>query len=326
MKEKWKQLIAALLLGLAAPQLMLGIGGAVPEPEKTEPSHVMTQPPSEPVPLREQTVMVLFSDGDIREMTLERYVLGVVMAEMPAEFELEALKAQAVVARSYALRRAILEDRHPGGAVCTDSGCCQAYMTEEEYLQSYGKETDIDKIALAVEQTRDTVLLFDGQVAEATYFSCSGGRTEDAAAVWGEEIAYLQAVDSPGEERASNYKAVVSFTPEEFSQLLGRDLQGSPDSWFGQTYRTEGGGVALTFIGGIGYAGTVLREKLGLNSTAFDITLESTLIAVTTRGKGHRVGMSQYGADAMALSGSDYSSILSHYYPGTRIDKIPALG
>ncbi len=325
MDRKWKELLAALVMGLIAPQLMLGIGGVGAQSQQMPletPTQIQTQPP-----VTEETMIpVLYPDGSVVPMCLEEYVLGVVLAEMPAEFAQEALKAQAVVSRSYALRRYILSDRHPQGAVCTDSGCCQAYMTQETYLNKYGTEKDIEKIRLAVKSTRQTVLFYEGQIAETTYFSCSGGRTEDAVAVWGEEIAYLQAVDSPGEDKAATYTASVTFTPERFAAALGRSLQGSPDTWLGQTYYTDGGGVALMFIGGIGYAGTVLREKLGLNSTAFSVSVEAEKITVTTRGKGHRVGMSQYGADAMALTGSSWEEILSHYYPGTIIDKMPPLG
>ncbi len=326
MKKQWKELLVALLLGLLAPRLMLGIGSkgaAQPTQQSTQPP---TQAQTETAPPAQQLITVLTADGSLLQMPLEEYVLGVVLAEMPAEFEKEALKAQAVVARTYALRRAILRDRHPDGAVCTSSACCQAHLTRQAYLDTYGDEADIDKISQAVVDTHGLVLHYQNELAEATYFSCSGGRTEDAAAVWGEDIPYLQAVDSPGEEHAENHTATLFFTADRFQQLLGRALQGSPENWLGQMQYTTGGGVSLAFIGGIGYGGTLLREKLGLNSTAFTLRAEDGGIAVTTRGKGHRVGMSQYGADAMALSGSSYSQILSHYYPGTRIDKMPPLG
>ena len=322
-----KQLASALALGMLMPQVMLNIASlgnssqTVPE-QTLGPTETVTQPPAEKV-----TYLPVLTDGAVvRVMALEEYILGVVLAEMPASFETEALKAQAVVARTYALRRLTLGDRHGAVAICTDSACCQAYISEADYLKTMGDQVDIDKIRLAVSETAGQVLTFGGELAEATYFSCSGGRTEDAQAVWGEAISYLQAVDSPGEENAENYSAAIYFTAAEFSAALGRTLEGSPESWFGKASYTDGGGVATMFVGGISYSGTELRQKLGLNSTAFAVTADSSGITVTTRGKGHRVGMSQYGADAMAMAGSTYAEILAHYYPGTVIDNFSEMG
>lgn len=322
-----KQLASALALGMLMPQVMLNIASlgnssqTVPE-QTLGPTETVTQPPAEKI-----TYLPVLTDGAVvRVMALEEYIQGVVLAEMPASFETEALKAQAVVARTYALRRLTLGDRHGAVAICTDSACCQAYISEADYLKTMGDQTDIDKIRLAVSETAGQVLTFDGALAEATYFSCSGGRTEDAQAVWGEAISYLQAVDSPGEESAEHYSGSVRFTAAQFADALGRALEGSPESWFGKVSYTDGGGVAAMFIGGISYPGTQLRQLLNLNSTAFTVSPDSTGVTVTTRGKGHRVGMSQYGADAMAVTGSTCGEILAHYYPGTRIDKIDVLG
>ena len=251
-------------------------------------------------------------------MELEEYVLGVVLAEMPASFEIDALKAQAVVARTYTLRRMKLQDKHTGAAICTNSDCCQAYVSKADYLEKLGNRADVAKVFRAVLDTAGKVLTYQGQLAEATYFSSSGGRTEDAAAVWGTEIAYLQAVDSPGEKVSEDSK---NFTAKEFCTALGRNLEGNPDHWLGKVTYTDGGGVDMMFIGGISYSGTKLRQLLGLKSTAFEIQAENDGITVITRGFGHRVGMSQYGAEAMAVAGSSYQEILFHYYPGTEIDK-----
>ena len=320
MNREWKQVLAAMILGVILPALMLSVGGAGQTVQLPDPTEAPTVQPTE----GRQTVYipVQMDGGTVRIMELEEYTLGVVLAEMPASFEMEALKAQAVVARTYALRRLELEDRHGAFAICTDSTCCQAYISEEAYLQDLGNAPDIAKASQAVQETAGQVLTYGGELAEATYFSCSGGRTEDAAAVWGEDIAYLQAVDSPGEENAESYSGTVHFTAEEFCAALGRELEGSPDSWLGKVSYTDGNGVDMMFVGGISYPGIQLRQLLGLNSTAFTMTAENGGITVTTRGKGHRVGMSQYGADAMAVSGSSCEEILSHYYPGTEIDKM----
>ena len=328
MDKQWQQILAAFLLGLVLPGLItrLGVGAADPLPQIQLQTPETAAPATEP---REDTpyqIPVMDMDGTVYEMELETYLVGVVLAEMPASFELEALKAQAVVARTYALRRVAEGVRHPNGAVCTDPGCCQAYISPEEYQNSWGTLADVLKISQAVEDTKGQVLAYNGQLAEATYFSCSGGRTEDAAAVWGTDIPYLQAVDSPGEEQATVYRATVSFTPAEFAGALGRTLSGSPKDWLGVVTYTEGGGVATMVVAGISYTGVRLRQLLGLNSTAFTVSATDDSIVITTMGKGHRVGMSQYGADAMAVTGSSCQQILDHYYPGTKIDKIGAIG
>ena len=260
---------------------------------------------------------VMMSDGSVEQMALDDYVVCVVLAEMPAEFEEEALKAQAVVARTYALKRYQSGEKHDRRAVCTDSTCCQAYCTQADFLQRGESEENLQKVIDAVAQTHELVLSYNGALIEATYFACSGGRTEDALAVWGEEIPYLQAVDSPGEEKAAHYMDTVSFTMEEFAQRMELNADSLSGNWIGTITYTPGGGVDTINIGGQSYKGTTVRQKLGLRSTAFVMTAVGNSVTVTTKGFGHRVGMSQYGAEAMAVSGSTYEQILSYYYQGT---------
>ena len=164
----------------------------------------------------------------------------------------------------------------------------------------------------------EQVLTYENALIEATYFSCSGGSTEDAVAVWGNAYPYLKAVDSPGEEHAAHYTDTVTFTPLQFQSALGVILSGTPENWFGPVTYTEGGGVDTMQIGKTIYKGTELRQKLSLRSTAFTVSV-GEYITITTEGDGHRVGMSQYGADAMAAAGKDYREILAHYYPGTEL-------
>jgi len=325
MKSKPRQLLAAFLLGALVPSLFLHFGqkANLSLPEITQPTESVNI--SDDLPQSTQ-IHVQLADGSIVPMELESYVTGVVLGEMPADFEVEALKAQAVVARTYTLKRREEGIRHPMGAVCVDSGCCQAYKSPETYLAEGGTDTGLSKIRSAVEDTAGQVLTYQGALIEATYFSCSGGRTEDAAAVWGGEVPYLQSVDSPGEEHASKYTAEVFFDRQTLEERLGIELHGGPESWIrGITY-TEGGGVAALTIGGCRFTGVELRRLLELNSTAFSVTLKPDGIVLTTWGHGHRVGMSQYGADAMALAGNSFAQILLYYYQGTRIDKTDALG
>ena len=246
--------------------------------------------------------------------TLSTYSFG----EMPASFELEALKAQAVVARTYTVR----SKRHENAQICTDSTCCQAYCPPKDYA---GSASALEKVKKAVEATAGEIVTYQGTPIEATYFSCSGGRTEDAVAVWGQDVPYLQAVDSPGEEKSASYLKTTAMTAGAFSQAFG-GLSGSPSQWIGEITYTRGGGVATIEIGGTVYKGTQVRQLLGLRSTAFVITVVGSSVTITTKGYGHRVGMSQYGADAMALSGSDYKAILAYYYPGTALQGIDKAG
>lgn len=270
----------------------------------------------------DSTQVLLIKDGDsILRMSIEEYIAGVVLAEMGPSFETEALKAQAVVARTYTLRRAERGGRHERCTVCTDHRCCQAFISPEEYIEQGGAQWEVEKVRSAVRQTDAMVLRYEGKLIDATYFSCSGGRTEDAVAVWGADIPYLQATDSPGEESAAAYSHSVSFTPQELMMALGRQLEGSPETWFSQPVYTNGGGVASLEIGGQAYSGTQLRSLLGLRSTAFAVTVEDGEIVFETRGFGHRVGMSQYGADAMASSGAVCQEILCHYYQNVTYEK-----
>lgn len=336
MEKLRSQLLVAFLMGVLMPRLMLNIGSWIDRPEPSEPKQTQmetstqeptqTDPPVQIQPIQTNYIPVLVSDNRIVMMELEEYTLGVVLAEMPASFEEEALKAQAIAARTYALRRYILGDRHRDMAVCTDSHCCQAYLTQTQYLQTRGNTENLQRIRKAVQATKGMVLTYGGTLAESTYFSCSGGRTEDAVAVWGTDIPYLQAVDSPGEERANAYWDSVYLTAADFQKVLNRKLNGTPQSWFGQQTRTDGDGVSTIVIGGITYSGIQMRKILGLNSTVFTIKPDSKGVMIETFGKGHRVGMSQYGADAMAAIGKTCEEILTYYYQGTRIDKWENIG
>ena len=326
MKLIWKEMILAALMGLVMPGAVLGLAASVDMPETV--IEITTGVPTE-VAAEEETreekpvfTVPILAGSEVVQMDLDAYLTGVVLAEMPASFEPEALKAQAVVARTYTMRAHTRGGKHESAAVCTDAACCQSYISPEDYLAAGGTQENVDKIRNAVGSTNGQVLTYGGELIEATYFSCSGGVTEDAAAVWGADYPYLRSVESPGEEEAAYYSDTVVFSASEFEGALGRDLSGSPPSWFGLTTYTTGGGVASMEIGGTAYQGTTLRGLLGLRSTAFSVEADSGSVTITTRGFGHRVGMSQYGADAMAVLGSSYAEILAHYYQGTSLDTL----
>ena len=314
MKTIWKEIGIAMFMGVVVPGFLLWFGNALLEVREEQTWEPVPETVT-PEPANRYEVPVRTGDT-VTQQDVEDYLVGVVLAEMPASFELEALKAQAVVARTYTMRAASTVGKHGDGSVCTDYACCQAYIDPAEYIHKGGTKESLEKIKTAVRDTAGEVLTYEGKLIEATYFSCSGGSTEDAVAVWGNDYPYLQAVDSPGEEHAAHYTDTVSFTPKQLQSALGVTLSGSPEEWFGTVTYTEGGGVDTIQIGGKAYRGTQLRQLLSLRSTAFTVSVGED-ISFTTKGFGHRVGMSQYGADAMALSGKGYEEILTHYYQGT---------
>lgn len=314
MKQIWKDIGFAVLLGVVMPWLILGIGAASIRSAARQPAE-HTEPSSA---IQTRSVNVL-QNGRVRGIELSEYLAGVLLCELPGDFTMEAKKAQAVVARTYTLRTVEKKDKHPGNAICTDPACCQGYTAPEQYRAEGGSAEAVEQARQAVALTEGLVLMYGGEMIDATYFSCSGGHTEDAVAVWGADVPYLQAVSSPGEEAAAHYTDSVTFTSAQFQQALGVRLSGKPATWMGTVTRTEGGGVDTMVIGGTVYQGTTLRSLLGLRSTAFTMTAAGDNITVTTKGFGHRVGMSQYGAQAMSLAGNSYEQILTHYYTGTEL-------
>ena len=307
MKNGWKELVLAIVLAWGIPWVVMAAAEVILEKETAAQQPAaeteQTQPPVG------QTI-ALWNGESLQEVLLNDYLTGVLLCEIPGDFHVEAKKAQAVVARTYALRRLDGNSKHPG-AVCTDSSCCQGYLDPDAYEDKHA----VEEAKMVVEATDGEVLTYDGELIDATYFSCSGGMTEDAVAVWGSDVPYLQSVSSPGEEIAAHYTDTVFFSKAQLETLLGVKLSGQ--KYVGATAYTEGGGVASVTIGGQTFRGTDLRTLLGLRSTAFAMDVTEEGILFTTKGYGHRVGMSQYGAQAMALSGSRYGQILGHYYRGT---------
>ncbi len=316
MLKRWKELLFALVLGLICPLLIFSMleGKDILSPIKATQMTKSSEDTSELLYLP-----VLMPDGSVNKMELDEYLIGVVLQEMPVSFESEALKAQSVVARTYALRRYEADSKHTEAAVCIDSSCCQGYKSPEDFLSGGGSQESLTKVSDAVLATTGQVLVYNGKLIDATYFSSSGGVTEDAKAVWGADVPYLQSTASPGEEQATYHVDTQTFTLEEFASALNLQPVGQPENWIGQTTYTKGGGVDTMFICGQEFKGTVLRQRLGLRSTAIAMVIVGSTVTVTTKGYGHRVGMSQYGADAMAVKGSLYPDILAHYYKGTQL-------
>lgn len=267
--------------------------------------------------IAEPVNLMIEFDHAIETIELEEYLLGVVLAEMPASFSIDALKAQAVVARTFALK-CLYNSKHTNADLCSKSSCCQGYYAPDAYRSDGGSEESLMKIKEAVRSTKGLVLYYDDSLIDATYFSCSGGRTEAAVAVWGTDVPYLQALESPGEEQSLHYVDTITFSVADIIQKL----QLRADQNCVQVERvsyTAGGGVDQITINGQSFTGVQVRQRLGLKSTAFVISVVADTVTFTTKGYGHRVGMSQYGADAMAKEGHEFSQILSYYYPGTQL-------
>lgn len=302
MEKQSSQLRQSIFMGLLLPVLL--IGGVGNLAEKAEMPSFYT---------KDSAVSVCLTDGT--EQALDAYLQRVLLGEMPISFEKEALKAQAVAARTYTAK-AMAGGKH-GGKLCTDSTCCQAFCDATAFASFTPEERE--KAADAVRETDALVLTYDGALIEATFFSCSGGRTEDAVAVWGTDYPYLRSVESPGEEAAKYDTDSRLVSKRELETALEITLSDNAASWAGAVQLTSGGGVETIELGGKRFLGVYLRKALGLRSTAFTVTPEGDALRFDTRGYGHRVGLSQYGANAMAADGADFREILRHYYPGTAL-------
>ena len=274
---------------------------------------------------RGKAVRLQTKEGEIVELTMDAYLWGVVAAEMPASFELEALKAQACAARTYT---AVLQtsSKHPDADICGDSTCCQAYIERSAAETRWGLSAREygEKIAQAVAETDGLGVLYDGQPIQALFFSSAAGKTVDAMEVWGNAVAYLKSVDSPEGEEVPNYRTQVTLGAEEVKSLTltaypGADLSGDPSAWFGEASRNQGGGVISIPLGGITLTGGQVRTLFSLRSASFSVTWDGGQFVFDVTGYGHGVGMSQYGANAMASGGKSFQEILEWYYTGAKV-------
>ena len=322
----------ALFIVLGFPLLLQGRSLPQPEAEAPVPSAAESTAPetdSAPAPLAASAgepapdSITVLTDGGAVTMDMQEYLVGVVAAEMPASFQEEALKAQAVAARTYAMYCA-LGQKHGEAQVCTDYTCCQAWQSEEALRQKWGGDYDTynQKIRAAVEATAGQYLSYEGQPVFAAFHSSSAGATEDCGQVWNPS-PYLVSVSSPETaEDVPNFVSTVDCTPLDFRDTLlyahpEADFTGEESGWIGEVSLDGSGRVASAVLGGVSMKGTELRQLFGLRSTAFCLEYTGESFRFTVTGYGHGVGMSQYGANVMAREGGTYTGILAHYYPGT---------
>lgn len=281
-------------------------------------------------------ISVLITKEDtIKELNLETYVTGVVAGEMPAAFGIEALKAQAVASRTYALAHVTEEGGTPNkdanGADLLDSVGSQVYMTKEQYINSLSKESGLrywNKIKLAVESTKGQVLTYNNSlVMYPYYFAISSGKTENSEDVFGSSIPYLRSVESLGDNKAKNFKSSNTFSYKDLSRIVNYNYSNakatSADIKKELTVidRTMTGSVKFIKVGSITMTGSKFRTILALRSSNFTLKFNFYNVEIDCSGYGHDVGMSQWGANAMANDGKSYKEILTHYYKGTAISK-----
>lgn len=262
----------------------------------------------------------------IEQIPLEQYVRGVVASEMPAEFELEALKAQALAARTYIIRRMVEQDYSdaPEGAMVTDTEKHQVYQDEQELRERWGNQyvQKISRINRAVNETMGKVLTYEGRPIDATFFSTSNGYTENSEDYWNKEIPYLRSVESPWDKHSPRFQNEVRISLEEFQERLGVTLALPVSSGSGPgeiLARTTGNRVKEVRIGDKMFTGKEIRESLGLDSADFSWRLENGEVVIQTYGWGHGVGMSQWGANGMAKQGYLAEDIVTYYYRDIQI-------
>ena len=279
-------------------------------------------------------VQLAVKNGDAVEiMALDVYLQGVVRGEMPASFELEALKAQAAAERTYIYYQlaAGRKEAHPNADVCTDPSCCNAWLSEEAAREKWGGDFDgwESRIEEAVAATDGQVALYRGEPILAVFHSSSAGKTAGAGDVWSGDMPYLRSVDSPeGEETVPNYYSAAEFTAAEAKALLAQahpelTFSGGPDKWFGAVEKDESGRVGTVEVCGAPLRGVEVRRIFSLRSACFTIDAAADRVTFRVTGYGHGVGMSQYGANELARQGRTWQEILLWYYADIAIGPAP---
>ena len=313
-------LLAALLFALPVFTVTVVRGQRASE-QPEEPIHLL--PPGEIDSAR--TLRVL--DGDtVTEMSFSDYLQGVLRAEMPASFQEDALRAQAVAARTYTYYKMSSGGNHGDTAdICTDHTCCQAFLAKEKAAENWGKNAERyeARIENAVSATDGQVMLYGGTPILAVFHSSSAGETWNSGEVWAQDLPYLQSVSSPEGEGVPNYYSTVALTEAEFREkfLAARpeaDLSGPASGWIRDPVM-DGVHVESVTIGGVSVSGPSVRSVFGLRSASFTAEAGDGKITFYVTGYGHGVGLSQYGANAMAEAGSTWREILEHYYTGVTI-------
>ena len=310
--------VTRAVLGHTAP---LPAASSVPELPTSQPKDLPSAD-AETFPVEDQ------SAGKVVQLSRREYVLGAVAAEMPVSWPDEALKAQAVAAHTYALYCRDHAALQSGAWLTVDPARRQGCLTEPVLRSYWGTayEQNYARLSALVDEVLNDLLFYDNAPACTSYFAISNGRTEASENVWGTALPYLIPVDSGTDLSADNYQYTAVFSAAQVQQAFSglgitADLT-APESWFGPVEQTSSGYTKSLIVCGQTVSGTALRQALGLRSTCFTVQYQSGNFSFTTRGYGHGVGLSQWGAKAMAEQDADYADILAHYYPGTQLHRM----
>lgn len=339
MRKLTSFILFAVCLILLIPALALfGGNGAEPAPN---PLFNQQSPQDNPLSKTdlEDNNFYLVKDAvtnEVMKLKPSDYIKGVVAAEMPIEFHAEALKAQAVAAHTYALRQIDEQLKNPdpelnGAYLSTDYTKFQAYISTADLKIKWGKDFDLNykKLSDCVGGVIDEVLTYENAPIAAAFHSISGGKTESAKNVWGQDISYLLPVESTGDELSPSYENIKTLTDQEVAFALSQkypEIKFPKDraNWFELLKRSDSNTITEMKVGSVTTTGKEIRELLKLKSANFSVDYKEPNFTFTTSGYGHGVGMSQYGADYMARQGSDYKQILLHYYSGVSLERIKA--
>lgn len=270
------------------------------------------------------TIRLLHTDKDeIEEIKLDDYIACVVSAEMPATYELEALKAQAVVARTYTIYKITTSKKHNNADICDKSTCCQAWISKEDRLKKWDKDKRTEnwnKIVQAVNETAGKIITYENKPINAFFHSNSGGKTEIPFYVWGGTgYPYLQVVETSGEDAYSQYNSEAKFTKEEFIEKVKKEhedfeIDFEEENCIEIVKRDDSDRVVTIKVGNLNLSGVETRAILGLRSANFTVEITQNEILFKVIGYGHGVGMSQTGADSLAKQGKNYEEIIKHFY------------
>lgn len=337
MKKLLKLVMFLTVCAISMPIFTVGLTAAAQQEPATEPYEplrsetVLAQTPTQSSYDGETRVTLLYG-GAVRELSLREYLLGVLAAEMPAGFPEEALKAQAVAARTYTLYKKALyeaseDNAHRGADLCDDPGHCEAFAdltTQAAALWGESAEIYRQRLQTAVEETDGMILVYEEEPIAAVFCAAATEQTESAKDIWGSDLPYLVSVESPGGRDCSRYEGTVTVAQTDFAkavqgQFPEADFTEAPGTWFRDSHRSEAGSVLDVLVGGVRLTGSQVRQIADLNSANFTVRVQGADLVFSTVGYGHGVGLSQYGARYLALDGQTYDQILSHYYPGTQL-------
>lgn len=335
--------LALLLLAILLPVLFLGQAEphALPEPEETEPPELTPKPDNLDASIptgdgQDAALLLQVLVGDeVKTMSMQDFLYGAVAAEMPARFHPEALRAQAIAARTYTLHRMLISPspRHPMADVCGSYACCKAFHPSERLRERWGADYEhYSRIIRAAVSDTDGVILTYGDIPIlAAFHAASSGQTEASGAIWG-SVPYLQSVETAeGVYDVPNYYAETRLTFSEFRAIALDDIPGAvldddtKPYWISDLRYTDSGRLESLNIGGVSVTGTAFRSLFGLRSTAIRFSFDAEGMTITTRGHGHGVGMSQFGANAMANRGHDFKEILLWYYTNVSLALMDAV-